>query len=292
MAAMIDPQKDTSSFLHFLGATKGVGNPSLLRLSSSILFATPSHHFRSNLRFASNRHMDSTTSEPDTTRPFQSLTESEFRQLIHSSMKCTYRSHDGHTAYLPLLTSTPSREYSTVLIGDSGIERFATTGSRTRTAQLPSCINLGVGGDRIENVLYRLDSDLFTLLQNRGIKVWVLKIGANHLGRKKGLKRKEVDLYRVLLHALFRIAPGSKVVAAGLGRRRDVDEDKIERSNGVMRECAEEVDRAMGGGRVVWVDVPEEINAEEHLSDHCHMNEEGYRIWDEVLYPMIVGLLT
>ncbi|KAK0109455.1 hypothetical protein ONS95_002148 [Cadophora gregata] len=219
----------------------------------------------------------------------QTFSESDFRQLVHDSMKPTYRSHDAHNEiHLPVLNQTPALSFTTVLIGDSMIERLQTTGSSTRIAQLPSSFNAGVGGDRIENVLYRLDLGLFTSLKNRGIKLWVLMIGTNHIAQKKGLKKKELDAYKVLVQALLRIAPQSRILACGLFQRRDVDDGNMERANLTLKEVVGEINKQLGGEKVFWVDAPGGVKG--HLVDHVHLNEEGYRIWDEVLYPTIMGL--
>lgn len=236
--------------------------------------------------------MEINTAISDNVLVHQRFSESDFRQLIHDSMKSTYRSHDAHNEiHLPVLSQNPALPFTTVLIGDSMIERLQTTGSSTRIARLPSSFNAGVGGDRIENVLYRLDLGLFTSLKNRGIKLWVLMIGTNHIGKKKGLKKKELDAYRVLVQALLRIAPQSRILACGIFQRRDVDDGNIERANLMLKELVGEINKQLDGEKVFWVDAPGGVK-EEHLVDHAHLNEEGYRIWDEVLYPKIISLLT
>jgi hypothetical protein len=202
----------------------------------------------------------------------QTFSDSDFRQLIHGSMKSTYRSHDAHNEiHLPVLSQNPALPFTTVLIGDSMIERLQTTGSSTRIARLPSSFNAGVSGDRIENVLYRFDLGLFTSLKNRGIKLWVLMIGTNHIGKKKGLKKKELDAYRVLVQALLRIAPQSRILVCEIFQRKDIDNGNIERANLMLKELIGEINKQLDGENVFWVDAPGGVKNEEHLVDHAHL---------------------
>jgi hypothetical protein len=134
----------------------------------------------------------------------QGLSKTEFKKLLQAEMKFKTRSHDTyHNTHAPELKNrqaqllkasapniasigsssveniqTPSPTYvpaaiDTVLIGDSMLERLKTTGAHTQIAHLPSSFNAGVGGDKIENVLYRLDLGMMDLLEEWNVKVWV-----------------------------------------------------------------------------------------------------------------------
>lgn len=46
----------------------------------------------------------------------------------------------------------------------------------------------------------------------------------------------------------------------------------------------------MGNERVVWVEARRKIG-KEMLEDHVHLKEEGYAVWDGVLWPYVVGAL-
>lgn len=74
---------------------------------------------------------------------------------IAARAKYKFRSHDTHhSKHMPALLS--SEQYDVVLLGASGIERLLTTGAATPLNKRPSTLNLGVGGDNLENILYRL----------------------------------------------------------------------------------------------------------------------------------------
>jgi len=42
--------------------------------------------------------------------------------------------------------------------------------------------------------------------------------------------------------------------------------------------------------RIYWLEMPIKIT-KDHLIDHVHLNEKGYRIWDNALYPLIGELV-
>jgi hypothetical protein len=219
----------------------------------------------------------------------QGLSNPEFRILLQTSTKFKSRSHDTHhSTYLPELTSSPSGSISTVLIGDSMFERLKTTGNDTRLAKLPSSFNAGVGGDKIENVLYRLDLGLLDLLEGKKVKLWVVMVGTNNL--KKALKSAEVERYQLLLQALLRLAPGSRIIVCEIFRRKDIDDQFVESSNEMLRGLVGEMNGKLGEERILWVEAPVGIT-KDRLVDHVHLDEEGYRTWDEALCPRIEELL-
>ncbi|CZT06980.1 uncharacterized protein RAG0_12549 [Rhynchosporium agropyri] len=104
----------------------------------------------------------------------------------------------------------------------------------------------------------------------------------------------DIDRWSIakMVQALLRIAPQSRILACGIFQRKDVDDGTMERANMMLKELAGEINKHLDGENVFWVDAPGGVKKEEHVVDHAHLNEEGYRIWDEVLYPKIIGLLT
>lgn len=129
--------------------------------------------------------------------------DSEFLTKLHSHAKYKQRSHQTHHDIhlhelnarlnldltlppipnppaddpfytLPNLTNTSDIEV--VLLGNSMLERFKTTGAATRLGNLESVWNAGCGGDKNENVLYRLE-------QGGGVRSFV---SAGYPGRHCG----------------------------------------------------------------------------------------------------------
>ncbi|KAF9361106.1 hypothetical protein BGX26_005735 [Mortierella sp. AD094] len=231
----------------------------------------------------------------------QGMSQEAFQQLIQAAMSFKERSHSTlHEVHIPELTPSTSPETSgpqstvaspidVVLIGDSMLERFKTTGSSTHLAQLPRSFNCGCGGDKVENVLYRL-SFMTPLLENRSIKLWVVMVGTNNL-RKKGLRPADIPLYHLLLQALLRIDSKSKILACEIFKRKDFEDKYVDEANSMVKAMITEMNASLGlqEDRIIWSGVPVEATIE-HLDDHVHLDAEGYRIWDETLYPRVQQL--
>lgn len=198
--------------------------------------------------------------------------------------------------HVPLLTS--NTQYKVVYIGDSMLQRLETTGFFTSLHNQSNSINLGVGGDKLENILYRLNVGLWNLFtaRRRGmfpngeVKLFVLHAGTNNLRKPKGGFRteKETRAYELLVRALLEMGGEQcKVLCTGLFRRQDVKESAVTVSNaeieGVVKRLNQEFVR-----RVWYLAPPEEVDTSERwLEDHVHLTEEGYRAWDRVLGPEV-----
>ncbi|KAF9284942.1 hypothetical protein BGZ68_004293 [Mortierella alpina] len=237
----------------------------------------------------------------------QGMSQEEFQGLIQRAMLFKERSHDTyHSIHEPELltkcmstsdlTSQPStiknqaqETIGTVLIGDSMLERLKTTGASTGLAQLDGSFNAGCGGDKIENVLYRL-SFMSPLLEKQQIKLWVVMVGTNNL-RKKGLRQSDIPLYRLLLQALLRIAPGSNALVCEIFKRKDMEDRYVDEANEMIKTLVTEMNGNLGKERIFWSDAPADVT-KERLEDHVHLDSEGYQIWDKTLLPRVERLLA
>ncbi|KAK3985880.1 platelet-activating factor acetylhydrolase IB subunit gamma [Cladorrhinum sp. PSN332] len=248
----------------------------------------------------------------------------ELQDLLSPISKYKLRSHETSlTSHIPLLQSCTTPP-AIILLGDSTLERFITTGNSPNYTEpwpsptllptlpphsnrLPRVLNCGVGGDKIQNVAYRLlgdpSRDLPSLLaevvsQQKIVKsqVWVIHAGTNNLTPKNGLSDKDVDALEVMLRVLLRIR-GTRVILSGIMYRKDVEDQKVDEANEklvlVVRRLQNDEEKSEG--RISWLGPPEGglVKKEEHLVDHVHLNLEGYRIWvGEILFPDIVRVLS
>lgn len=189
-----------------------------------------------------------------------------------------------------------------VYLGNSMLERFQTTGRQTQLGKLDTAWNAGCGGDKNENVIYRLCQGMYDILKKAhtqsnpkcAIKVWVLALGTNNLHHKRGLRAADVASYKLLVESCLRIAPGSVVLACDVFYRKDVADGVVDASNEALKNVVEDMNRELKDvgeqGRVEWVDA-RGMMGKELLVDHVHLGEEGYTRWDEVLWPKVRGIL-
>ncbi|KAK3902255.1 platelet-activating factor acetylhydrolase IB subunit gamma [Staphylotrichum tortipilum] len=250
------------------------------------------------------------------------------------------RSHEtSKTTHIPLLQSCLGPDArpgpTVVFIGDSMIERMLTTGgSPNFPAPWPSpflmddealasehgpnavrfdrAFNAGVGGDKIENLIYRLvgsegneDEEknlpgLLPLFAEIGtVKMWVLQIGTNNLSPKKGMPAAYESMLQKVIAALLSIrrkdgAP-SYVVATSLFPRKDVPTKFVRAANEWVKEASKFGQSQFGEGILDYLEAPMEFETGEELSeevakyldDHVHLNRDGYRVWAHTLYGRV-----
>ncbi|KAG0072724.1 hypothetical protein BGZ89_003562 [Linnemannia elongata] len=188
-----------------------------------------------------------------------------------------------------LTDEAPTTPVVTVLIGDSILERLKTTGTSAGLAKLSGSFNVGCGGDKIGNVLHHLDL-MYPLLQNcRDIKLWIVMVGTNNL-RKKGFRPADVALYRLLLQALLRIAPRSKVLACEMFRGKDIKDRYADEANRMVKEMIKAMNDTLEDARILWCEAPEDVT-KEMFEDHVHLVELGYSRWDGHILPRVQELL-
>lgn len=200
-------------------------------------------------------------------------------------------------SHLERLKTFPTAPLQTKLLGSSAIEHLKTlpTGSaQYQLTTLPSSVNLGCGGDKIENVLYRLYAGTYRLLLplSPSIKLIILHVGTNNLRPLHPLTATECAKYSLLLAALLKIAPGATLVCSGLFHRRDIPDGVVGESTDELKKVVEELDNAGvedWTGRVKWADAP--VVGEAEMVDHVHLNGDGYRLWERALGGVIAQVL-
>lgn len=201
-----------------------------------------------------------------------------------------FKERSFETAKVHLLDLTQeTKPVSVVLFGDSMIERMLTTGHCQNFKPWPSetmlpetdlqalndarrnvggtsvsrkyeVANFGCGGDKIENMLYRLVGDanndlkglVLKLSSSKGgmaarkrQKLWVVQAGSNNLHSKKGLTDASLKALDILLRLLFQANdPGSKFLLTGLFYRKDVPNDLVDKANTAMKELVAKLEKA------------------------------------------------
>jgi lysophospholipase L1-like esterase len=150
--------------------------------------------------------------------------------------------------------------------------------------------NIGIGGDRTEHVIWRLQHGE---IEGISPKVAVLMIGTNNLGVNtneeivKGVTKcvkilnDKLPATRLLLLAIFPRDPKP-------------DAERRTRINAINEELAKLDD---GGQHVKYLDIgkkflePDGTLTREIMPDFLHPNEKGYQIWADATAPAIAELM-
>lgn len=153
-----------------------------------------------------------------------------------------------------------------------------------------NAINLGIGGDRTQHVLWRLENGNLTGLKP---KAAVVMIGTNNSNGEDNTPEQIVDGVRAIVDKLRAKLPGTKVLLLAIFPRSEnfsVQRGKLAQINQVLQ-------RAADGQNVIWVDfghrflnddgtMPREL-----MPDYLHLSKRGYEIWAESIEAQLSAIL-
>jgi lysophospholipase L1-like esterase len=163
--------------------------------------------------------------------------------------------------------------------------------------------NFGIGGDRTEHVLWRLDHGNFDGLKPKAI---VLMIGTNNTGHQ-GRPQKELDgaVYqctaqqtaegvKAILGRLKAKCPKTKILVLAIFPRGASNEDKLRQQN----EATNRIIKGFADNKTVFfMDInakflqPDGMLSKEIMPDLLHPNEKGYEIWADAIQAKVKALL-
>lgn len=174
-----------------------------------------------------------------------------------------------------------------VFIGDSITEGWEKSGAPVweRYYKPLGGLALGFGGDRTENVLWRL---LHGEVDAIAPRVAVLMFGTNNTGHRQEDPRTTAAGIKRNIEELRRRLPDTKILLLAIFPRGATPDDALRRLN-------EQVNAIIAGyadnEHVFFADLnrhfltPDGALSKDIMPDLLHPNEQGYRIWAEALAP-------
>lgn len=151
-------------------------------------------------------------------------------------------------------------------------------------------INLGIGGDRTQHVLWRLENGNLKGLRP---KAAVVMIGTNNSNGEDNTVEQIADGVTAIVEKLRKTLPGTRVLLVPIFPRSEnpsPQRGKILQVNQILQKLAED-------GSVEWVDfghrflrsngtIPAEL-----MPDYLHLSPAGYALWAESLEPALASAL-
>ncbi|MES2508005.1 MAG: platelet-activating factor acetylhydrolase IB subunit [Verrucomicrobiota bacterium] len=192
-----------------------------------------------------------------------------------------------------------------VFLGDSITQGWEGKGKATweKFYAKRNAANFGIGGDRTEHVLWRLDNGNFDGLKP---KLIVLMIGTNNTGHV-GRAQKELNgaIYassaeqtaegvKVIVGKLQAKAPEAKILLLGIFPRGEKPTDAMRQQNEATNAI---IAKLADGKQVHFMDIgktflqPDGTLTREVMPDLLHLSEKGYDMWAEAIDPKIKELL-
>lgn len=151
--------------------------------------------------------------------------------------------------------------------------------------------NLGYGGDRTENVLWRLQHG-----EVDGInpELAILMIGTNNTGHRQDPAECTAKGIETILGELRERLPETEILLLAIFPREASPEGELRKLN---NEINEQIENFSDGQHVHYMNINETfldddgVLSEEIMPDLLHPNEYGYKLWAEAMMPKIEELL-
>lgn len=144
-----------------------------------------------------------------------------------------------------------------------------------------NALNLGIGGDRTQHVLWRLDNGNLTGLKP---KAAVLMIGTNNSNGEDNTVEQIADGVTAIVAKLKEKMPGIKILLVPIFPRSEnpsPQRGKVLQVNQIIQKLADEQ-------QVFWMDFGHQfVNADgtiprDLMPDYLHLSTKAYGIWAEI----------
>jgi lysophospholipase L1-like esterase len=151
--------------------------------------------------------------------------------------------------------------------------------------------NFGIGGDRTQHVLWRLQNGE---LEGIHPKVVMLMIGTNNSNGKDNTAEEIADGIKAIVREIHKKSPQTKVLLLGVfprGAKPNAQREKLKRVNEIISKLDDD------GKTVKYLDIggkfvePDGTISEEIMPDYLHLSPKGYRIWADAVKGPINDLL-
>lgn len=213
----------------------------------------------------------------------------------HSAIEPAPRNESGWTDRQKLLNARAAEagEKAKVLfIGDSITQGWEGEGKDVWAKYYAhrNAVNLGIGGDRTQHVLWRLDNGNIDGLKP---KVAVLMIGTNNSNGEDNTPEQIADGVTAIVKKLREKLPETKILLLAIFPRSEnmsAQRGKLAMINQVIRRQAD--DR-----NVFWVDFGHRFLNDDGtmprslMPDFLHLSKTGYEIWAEAIEDQLSNLV-
>jgi lysophospholipase L1-like esterase len=207
---------------------------------------------------------------------------------------------------------------SVIFYGDSITQLWASNDAKSiwnkRYAPF-GAVNYGIGGDKTQNVLWRIENGNIEILTSPPPKVVVLCIGTNNIGVKDVTNEDIARGVKKIVSTLRQKLPNTKVLIVGLFPRQvawtftqvsDVNlriskidpkyalSDLMDSTNGTRPEPKKGAENQMVNFLDMWTHFAlnfGEVVPELFLQDKLHLSAKGYAKWAQVMEPVLKEMM-
>ncbi len=155
--------------------------------------------------------------------------------------------------------------------------------------------NFGIGGDRTQHVLWRLQNGEFDGITP---KVVMLMIGTNNSNGKDNTAEEIAEGIQAIVREIHKRSPKTKVLLLAIfpratGKTPEIQKEQTEKINKVNEIIAKLDD---GGKTVKFLDIGAKFKdgdmiPKDIMPDQLHLSSKGYRIWADAVKETILQLM-
>ena len=155
-----------------------------------------------------------------------------------------------------------------------------------------NAVNLGIGGDRTQHVLWRLENGN---IDDISPKLAVIMIGTNNSGDNTPVEIAEG--VAMIVKKLRTELPEMKILVLAIFPRGADANDPRRKVNEQANEIVEMMLRVAGDPTIEYLDIGDAflnddgVLPKDIMPDLLHPNEKGYKIWAEAVEPTIKRML-
>lgn len=152
-----------------------------------------------------------------------------------------------------------------------------------------NAFNFGISGDRVENVLWRIQQGQ---LQGLNPKLVFIMIGTNNFG---GLPENIAGGIKEVIHAYQEACPEAVIVLQAIFPRREKPSDP---ARAWVKNVNDLISKHADGKKVLFVDFsdkflqPDGTISPEVMPDFLHPASKGYQIWADAIQPILEQHIT
>lgn len=181
-----------------------------------------------------------------------------------------------------------------VFLGDSITQGWGGAGKEVwaKTWEPMKAANFGIGGDRTEHVLWRLENGNYDGLK---AALTVLMIGTNNTGHRMDPAADTFAGVKTIVEKLRIKQPQMKLLVLGVFPRG-------EKANDPMRIRTDEINALLpklaDGKEVYFKDIsktflqPDGTLSKEIMPDYLHLSPKGYELWAAAIEPTVKELMA
>jgi lysophospholipase L1-like esterase len=146
--------------------------------------------------------------------------------------------------------------------------------------------NTGIGGDRTEHLLYRLNEGEIDGLHPKAV---MLMIGTNNLGTGQSVQDTIAGV-QCVVKTIHEKVPEAKILLLGIFPRGHKADDHF---RGEIKQVNDALSKMNGQDNVSYLDIgqkflePDGTLSKEIMPDYLHPNAKGYKIWAEAVQPTL-----